>query len=44
VRWGADAPKRAVKFSVVVLSWDGRSFSVKVTPGVIKADEKQTGV
>jgi hypothetical protein len=40
VRWGADAPKRAVKFSVVVLSWDGRAFAVSVKPGIIKPEDK----
>jgi len=40
VRWTADAPQRPVKFSVVVLAWDGRSFTVKVTPGSIKPETK----
>jgi Ca-activated chloride channel family protein len=44
VRWGADAPKRAVKFSVVILSWDGRSFTVKVKPGLIKPEEKDAAL
>jgi Ca-activated chloride channel homolog len=40
VRYANDAPARPVGFSVTVLSWDGRNFSVKVSKGQIKPDDK----
>jgi tetratricopeptide (TPR) repeat protein len=40
VRWASDAPLRAVQFSVIRLSWDGKSFSVNVVRSAIKQDTK----
>jgi Ca-activated chloride channel family protein len=44
VRFSSDAPPRPVAFSVTVLSWDGRSFTVKVSKGQIKPDERQAAL
>jgi tetratricopeptide (TPR) repeat protein len=40
VRWASDAPTRAVPFSVIRLSWDGKTFSVNVAHATIKQDTK----
>ena len=44
VRWASDAPLRPVKFSVIRLSWDNKSFTVKVDSSAIKPDDKQQGL
>ncbi len=41
VRWAADPPARPVPFLVTVLSWDGRTFGVKVSRSQIKPDDRQ---
>jgi hypothetical protein len=35
VRWKSDAPGRAVKFKLSVISWDGKAFHVTVKDGSI---------
>ncbi len=40
-RWTGDPPPRPVKLSVIVLSWDGKNFSVKVQKASLKPDARQ---
>ncbi len=45
VRWKAEPPAgRAVKFRLVTLTWDGKTFSVKVTTGELKSGDKQAAI
>jgi len=41
VRFKADAKDRPVKFSVVTLTWDEKSFEVKTQRGELPQDAKQ---
>jgi tetratricopeptide (TPR) repeat protein len=41
VRWQGDPPKRGVDFTVETLTWDGKSFQVKLHPGTLSNAEKE---
>jgi tetratricopeptide (TPR) repeat protein len=41
VKWKSDPPGRDVKFELVTVGWDGKSFQVDVRPGTVKASERQ---
>jgi hypothetical protein len=44
-RWKADAPMgRSVKARLVVLTWDGKAFSVQVKPIALAPDAKATAI
>ncbi len=40
VRWRSDARARPVKFALVELSWDGKTFAVKIHRGEVKPDQQ----
>lgn len=44
VRFKADAPPRPVRFTVVTLAWDGKSFAVNARHGELGADGKQAAL
>ena len=44
VRFTADPPERAVKFTVVELTWNGESFAVKTQRGELPRGAKQIGI
>jgi len=44
VRFKADPPERAVKFTVVMLTWSGDSFAVKTERGELPKGTKQIGI
>lgn len=41
VRWRGDPPKRDVAFTLETLSWDGKSFQIKIRPGTLSSVEKE---
>ncbi len=41
VRWHADPPRRAVDFTLETLTWDGKSFQIKILPGTLPSAEKE---
>ena len=41
VRWQADPPKRGVDFTLETLTWDGKSFKVKLQSGTLPSAEKE---
>ncbi len=41
VRWKSDPPGRAMRFSIVRLTWDGKSFAVTMKKGELKPGERQ---
>ncbi|MFS8068542.1 MAG: tetratricopeptide repeat protein, partial [Byssovorax sp.] len=41
VRWHDDAPRRAVDFTLETLTWDGKSFQIKILPGTLPSAEKE---
>jgi hypothetical protein len=41
IRWRSDPPGRDVKYRLVTLAWDGKTFQVQVHPGTARAQEKQ---
>jgi tetratricopeptide (TPR) repeat protein len=44
-RWQADAPMgRAVKLRLVVISWDGKAYSVTVKPAELAGEAKEVGL
>jgi hypothetical protein len=42
VKWRADAKGRSVKFQIVTLGWDGKSFNVSVKPGQLAWNAKES--
>ena len=41
VRWHDDPPKRGVDFTLETLTWDGKSFQIKIHPGTLPSAEKE---
>ncbi len=41
VRWHDDPPKRNVDFTLETLTWDGKSFQIKLHPGTLPSAEKE---
>jgi hypothetical protein len=41
VRWHDDPPKRGVGFTLETLTWDGKSFQIKILPGTLPSAEKE---
>lgn len=41
IRWRNDPPGRDVRFVRHTLAWDGKTFRVTVTPGLLSASEKE---
>ncbi len=41
VRWRGDPPKRDVAFTLETLSWDGKSFQIKIHPGTLPSADKE---
>ena len=44
VRWKSDPPGRAMRFSLLRITWDGKAFSVAVQKGELKAGDRQTEI
>jgi hypothetical protein len=44
IRWKSDPPGRDVKYRLVMLAWDGKSYQVQVRAGAARASERQQGL
>jgi predicted negative regulator of RcsB-dependent stress response len=43
-RFKADPPERAVKFTLITLTWDDKSFAVKTAPGELSPGSRQASL